>query len=143
MWYICLFYSAAVGAGVSTDIVQRDSASVVSSSHHRRLLETLVQCQYPPNDDIIVAVSDKPLFSVHWRELARHLRLSEAEVERCEARGVRDEGENCLQMLKMWKNNGQNAATIAVLADAIYNKCRNTCMLEILHGACASSVPLS
>ena len=133
----------AVGAGVSTGIVQRDSASVVSSSHHRHLLESLIQCQYPPVDAIIVAVSDKPLFYAHWRELARHLGLSEAEVERCEARGMRDEGENCLQMLNTWKNTRLAAATIAVLADAVYNKCKSTSMLEILHGACASCMPLS
>ena len=124
-------------------MIQKDSASVVSSSHHRHLLESLQRYQYPPTDPIIVAVSDKPLFSAHWRELARHLGLSEAEVERCEARGMRDEGENCLQMLKAWKNTRLAAATIAVLADAVYNKCRSTNMLEILHGACASSVPFS
>ena len=64
-------------------------------------------------------------------------------MERCEARGVRDEGENCLQMLNTWKNTRLAMATIAVLADAVYNKCGNTNMLEILHGACASSVPFS
>ena len=132
-----------VGAGVSTDVVQKDSASIVSSSHHRHLLESLLQCQRPPTNDIITAVSDKPLFSAHWRELARHLGLSEADVERCEARGMRDEGENCLQMLNTWKNTRLAAATVAVLADAVYNKCRSTNMLEILHGACASSVPIS
>lgn len=75
--------------------------------------------------------------------MARHLGLSEAEVERCEARGMGDDGEKCLQMLKTWKDTRQAAATIAVLADAVYNKCRSTNMLEILHGACASSVPFS
>ena len=114
----------------------------MNTSHHRRLLESLLQCQYPPVDPIIVAVSDNLLFSAHWRELAGHLGLSEAEVERCEARGMRDDRENCVQMLKTWKNTRQAAATIAVLADAVYNKCRSTNMLEILHGVCASNVPL-
>ena len=90
-----------------------------------------------------MAVSDKPKFSAHWRELAGHLGLSEAEVERCEARGLRDEAENCLQMLNAWKNSRLATATIAVLADAVYNKCKSMPMFEILHGACASCVPLS
>lgn len=77
---------------------------------------------------------------MHWRQLAKHLGLSEAEVERCEARGMRDEAENCLQMLNTWRRTRMDAATISALADAVYYKCRNTTMLEILHGACESSV---
>ena len=128
---------------MATDVVQRDSASIVSSSHHRQLLQSLLQLQHPPSDIVIATVSDKPLFSTHWRQLARHLGLSDAQIERCEARGVRDEAENCLQMLKTWRNSAVGVATIAALADAVYNKYRSTNMLEILHGACQSYVPMS
>lgn len=128
---------------MTTDVIQRDSASIVSGSHHRHLLESLMKLHYAPTDILITAVSDKQLFSTHWRELARHLGLSEAEIERCEARGIRDEAENCLQMLTMWRNTRAGAATVAVLADAVYNKCKSTNMLEILHGACESRAPLS
>ena len=140
---LMILIHSAVGAGVTTDVIQRDSASAVSSSHHRRLLESLMRFQSPPSDNLITEISDKPLFSVHWRQLARHLGLTEAEIERCEARGIRDEAENCLQMLTMWRSTRVGAATIAVLADAVYNKNKDTNMLEILHGACESCVPLS
>lgn len=138
----CVIEQSTVGAGVTTDVIQRDSASVVSGSHHRHLLESLMKLHCAPTDLLITTVSDKPLFSTHWRELAKHLDLSDAEIERCEARGIRDEAENCLQMLTLWRNTRAGAATVAVLADAVYNKCRNMNMLEILHGACESCAPV-
>ena len=119
------------------DSVQKDSAGVVVTSHHRHLYESLLQLRCSPTDLQIATISDNRLFSTHWRELARQLGLTDAEVERCEARGMRDEAENCLQMLKWWRNTRVGVATVAVLADAVY-KSRNTNMLEILHGACVS-----
>ena len=132
----CVIEQSTVGAGVTTDVIQKDSASIVSSSHHRHLLESLMGLHYAPTDILITTVSDKPLFSAHWRELARHLGLSDAEIERCEARGIRNEAENCFQMLTLWRNTRVGVATVAVLADAVYNRCKNANMLEILHGAC-------
>ena len=121
------------------DNVQKDSAGlgVVVTTHHRRLYESLLQLHHPPTDLQITTISDNRLFSSHWRELAGQLGLTDAEIERCEARGMRDEAEICLQMLKAWRNSRVGVATVAVLADAVY-KCRNTDMLEILHGACVS-----
>lgn len=71
-----------------------------------------------------------------------HLGLSPAQIERCEAIGHRDEAENCLQMLKTWRNAYMGAATVAALADAVYNKHKSPNMLEILYFACQKCMPM-
>lgn len=71
---------------------------------------------------VLSRLSEKREFSRYWKQIARQLSLSEAEIERCEGRGGSDENEACLQMLKLCaERQGSARLTVGTLSDAITN----------------------
>lgn len=71
---------------------------------------------------VLSRLSEKREFSQCWKQIAVHLGLSGAEIERCEGRGANDENEACLQMLKLCaERRGGASLTVGALSDAITN----------------------
>ena len=83
-------------------------------------------------------LAEKSEFSRHRKSIAKHLGLSEAEIERCECSGGTDENEACLQMLKFCaQQHGGASLTVATLSEAI-TKSGHRFLLHILQSIATS-----
>ena len=103
------FPTFPVGQGV----VSMDTTNTALSS-------SLSQNHTPLNTRTLAKLSEESSFSAHWKTIASHLGLSEADIERCEGRGGSDQSEMCLQMLRhCGERRGRQALTVAELAVAI------------------------
>ena len=104
-------FSSAVGPGV----VETDSGGARSAPS-----STLLQNQTPLDITAMSRLAEQSVFSQHWKTIAHHLGLSEAEIERCEGRGGSDESEACLQMLRVCaERRDRQPLTVSSLSSAI------------------------
>ena len=84
------------------------------------LSSSLSQNHTPLDSRTLAKLSEKSSFSAHWKTIASHLGLPEADIERCEGMGGGDQCEMCLQMLRRCgERRGRQALTVADLAMAI------------------------
>ena len=102
-----------------------------NSAENEPLLASLSQNHTSLSSRAILKLSETSSFAKHWREIARHLDLSEAEIEQCEGRGGSDQEEICLQVLQCCSNK-HGSLTVASLTKAIV-KGRLHSSLQILH----------
>ena len=132
--YVRIFRKCLLFFSVGGNRPSAGQANTMMTQLHHQMFSVL--CTMQPqllNEDNFAIISDKRDISTHWKQLAIHLGLTEAEVERCEGRGRGDTSEMCLQMLIAWKNKcAPSAPSLAVLADAVYNKYRNVTVFENL-----------